>query len=243
MADDTPKTVTVFLLPGLHGHGGLFAGLESALSETCLVQRVDLPQKGSQRYDKLAEWLANKLDECADKNTKRILVAESFSGPLALRIAGMRPDLISGVVLAASFCDAPVYPGIALLPLRPLFMVNPPKKALQHFLMGDDASKESIEELSAAIETVPSKTLARRVRTVLELEETDNPPLNGMPMLFLQAQYDNLVPWEAQQRLENLYPHADSHWIESPHLILQRHPSACAAHILTFIEELTQVEK
>ena len=118
-------------------------------------------------------------------------------------------------------------------------MVKPHRKALEHFLVGKDASDEEITELTKVIQAIPSATLTRRLRAILELEEGDSPKLNGTPMLLLQAQDDNLVPWEAQQRLEAHYPDARVHWIPSPHMILQRHPETCLKKIMDFTASLS----
>lgn len=222
-------------LPGLHGSAELFAGVKSAVSSGVTVECIDLPCQGDQHYAILSAW----LDEHLLAGRPRLLIAESFSGPIALRLAALRPDEVCGVVLAASFCDAPINPGIALLPLRPLFMVKPPLQALRHFLIGDDASNDEVTQLRSVIQKTPSGTLASRVRTVLELQEQDNPPLPDVPMLILQAQDDNLVPWDAQQRLEACYPEASVHWVESPHLILQQHPKQCLQCIENFAEEIS----
>ncbi|BDS05665.1 hypothetical protein NT6N_07050 [Oceaniferula spumae] len=230
---DTQSPIWTFL-PGLHGTPELFGGVKQALPNTIESEFVELPTKGSQRYTTLSTW----LDEHLPRGVERVLIAESFSGPIALRLAALRPDEVCGVVLVASFCDAPINPGIALLPLRPLFMVKPPKAALRHFLIGDDAEDAEVADLSNVIQTIPSRTLANRVRAVLELQEQDNPTLADVPMMILQAQSDNLVPWDAQQRLEACYPEARVHWIEAPHLAMQRYPEKCVQMIQSFVENL-----
>ena len=223
-------------LPGLHGTDALFDGLRDHLPKETECEWVNLPTKGKQDYGKLSKWLDEELPRL--RGQKRLLIAESFSGPLALMLASRRKDEVAGIVLAAGFCDAPMNPGIALLPLRPLFMVKPPRKALEHFLIGNDASEAEIEALKQTIQSIPSSTLSKRVRAVLEFDEGDAPQLKGLPMLILQAHNDNLIPWEAQQRLEARYPEARTHWIESPHMILQRHPKACLEKIHGFAADL-----
>lgn len=223
-------------LPGLHGTTSLFASIRNEISANVDTDFIELPTVGDQDYATLTSWLDNELTS----GRPRLLIAESFSGPLALRLAELRPKEICGIVLAASFCDTPVNPGLALLPLRPLFMVKPPRKALRHFLIGDDADKRDVTKLRKEVQKIPSATLASRVRAILELQEHDNPSLADTPMLLLQAQSDNLIPWDAQQRLEACYPHASVHWLESPHLILQQSPKQCLDAIREFLAELNE---
>ncbi len=234
MMDSTATTSPIWtFLPGLHGTTELFYAVKDLLPAEVEAEFIELPSSGKQSYKALTRWLQQELPE----GQKRLLIAESFSGPLAIRLAAERPDEISGIVLAASFCDAPLNPGIAMLPLRPLFMVKPSRTALRHFLIGDDATDTEVAELRAIIKDMPSATLAKRIRTILNLEESDNPSLpQQIPMLILQAQSDNLVPWEAQSRLVSSYPKASVHWIESPHLILQREPKQCMQRIVKFIK-------
>lgn len=220
-------------LPGLHGSDQLFDAVKSVLPSDVTAEFIELPTSGKQDYTTLTEW----LDQHLEHGRKRIYIAESFSGPLSLRLAALRPDDCAGIILAASFCDAPLNPGIAMLPLRPLFMVKPSRTTLRHFLIGDDATDADLAQLRSTIQKIPSGTLAKRVRTILNLEEDDNPRIPNIPMMILQAQSDNLVPWEAQSRLVSSYPMATVHWIEAPHLILQREPEQCVQHILAFLDE------
>ena len=222
-------------LPGLHGTEALYQSLRDRLPEGVVAEFVNLPSKGKQDYQTLADHLNRELPKTSD-GSKRLLIAESFSGPLAIRLAAMRHEDVAGIVLAASFCDAPLNLGIALLPLRPLFMVKPPRTALRHFLIGNDASEAELTELQDVVQSTPSATLSKRIRTILELTEDDNPDVPETPILILQADKDNLVPWEAQSKLEANYPGATIHWVESPHLILQRCPDECIQHIAEFAE-------
>ena len=222
-------------LPGLHGTEALYQSLLHRLPEGIIAEFVNLPSTGKQDYQTLADYLQRELPKTSD-GSKRLLIAESFSGPLAIRLAAMRREEVAGLVLAASFCDAPLNLSIALLPLRPLFMVKPPRSALRHFLIGNDANEAEVAKLQTVVQSIRAATLSKRIRTILELTEDDNPDVPDIPILILQADNDNLVPWEAQSKLEANYPEATIHWIESPHLIFQRCPDECIQHIVEFAE-------
>ena len=150
-------------LPGLHGSAELFSSVKQHIPASVETDYVEYPTEGPQSYSALTAW----LNEHLASGNPRLIIAESFSGPIALRLAASRPDEISGVVLVASFCDAPMHPGIALLPLRLLFMVQPPHTALRHFLIGDDVSDGELIDLQNVIKSLPSSLLASRVRTCL----------------------------------------------------------------------------
>lgn len=237
MLNQSANSMIWTFLPGLHGTQALYESVRHNLPQGIDAEFINLPSKGKQDYNTLANLLHQELSNSSE-GSKRLLIAESFSGPLAIRIASLCPEKIQGIVLGASFCDAPLNPGIALIPLRPLFMVKPPRSALRHFLIGDDASKAELAELREVMQSVPSATLSKRIRTILELEEDDNPDLPDIPMLILQAKKDNLVPWQAQSKLEVNYPKATTHWIESPHLIFQRCPEECVQRIIEFADTI-----
>ena len=226
--------------PGLHGTEALYQSLRDRLPEGIVAEFVNLPSTGKQDYQTLADHLDRELPKTT-AGSKRLFIAESFSGPLAIRLAAMRRGEVVGIVLAASFCEAPLNLGIALLPLRPLFMVKPPRTALRHFLIGNDASEAEVVELQKVAQSIPSATLSKRIRTILELAEDDNPDLPDIPILILQADNDNLVPWEAQSKLEANYPQATIHWIASPHFIFQRCPEEGIQSIVEFAEGIKSV--
>ncbi len=236
-----PAPLLWTFLPGLHGTEELYDALKARLPGQIQAEFITLPTSGKQDYGTLSSWLDHELAHGPDQQ-RRLLIAESFSGPLALRWAEKRPDKVAGVVLAASYCDAPLNPGIALLPLRPLFMVRPPRKTLRHFLIGEDASEAEVARLRSVVQAIPAATLSKRARAILELMECDSPVLPDTPVMILQAQSDNLVPWEAQRKLEACYPSAQTHWIESPHLMFQRHPEQCLTYILEFAAEIEKTE-
>jgi len=244
MADPLNQSLDCLLLPGLHGTGDLYAPLIKELEKRAAKKNVELnlkalsyPTNIKQRYHSLIEWLEQEID-FEDSDRKIVIIAESFSSPIALRLADAYPEKVSGVVIASGFCASPVNMSFALLPLRPLFMLSPPRAALRHFLLGDDATKEKLNELRAILNSIPSKILSQRLRNVLSLEEAKLPSIPETSLLLLQAQQDGLIPWEVQNQLESHLPHSETHWIDSPHLLFQTRPKLSAKHIVEFITHL-----
>lgn len=224
--------ITYTLLPGLHGLATLFEPLINELGDV-MIECVEYPTDIPQSYDSLSDWLTNNIDW----SQPRVLVAESFSGPLALRMANKFPEAIQALVLAASFCNSPTTPNLALLPLRPLLMLKPSRAAIRHFLLGPDASNNEVNDLRKTIAEIPARALSQRVRSILKLRHEDCPSINQTPMLILQAQDDNMIPWETQNQLRMQYQHATTHWLDSPHLVLQRHPVESSEFIKQFISQ------
>src|SRR5262245_10771883 len=95
---DSPPQVTLVLLPGLDGTGQLFKGLLAALPSRFNPLVVSLPQRGDQCYATLAAYVAELLPAAGPF----VLLGESFSGPLALRVAAKSDANLIAVVLVAS---------------------------------------------------------------------------------------------------------------------------------------------
>jgi pimeloyl-ACP methyl ester carboxylesterase len=221
---------TLVILPGLDGM--------SLLSQTAValdwggmqVMAIPLCNHGPQDFDTLAKTITPTLPGGA-----LVLLAESFSTPLAMLLAASERHRVKALVLVSGFCANPQPSGLGWLPLHPLFSLTPPVFVLKQFLVGEDASPELLDSLTESIRQIPGSTLAERVRVTLALRESDCPNLRDLPVLLLQARQDRLIPWDAQSQLERHFPDATSHWINGPHLLLQTRTQECRDAVLGFL--------
>jgi len=224
----------IILLPGLHGSVRLFEPLVQQL-RTRLPGReiipLPLPPDSPQDYPTLLEHFAKRLE----KQGPFVLVAESFSSPLALHLAASERLGVQGLVLAAGFCGPPRPLGFSLLPLRPLFALRVPKAAIRHFLAGEGAGDACVEAIRVEIQTAHGKLLASRVRSSLGLSPDEVPAPEKIPTLLLQARHDGILPWDVQSQLERHLPNAEVAWIDGPHLLLQITPEPSAEAIAKFL--------
>src|SRR5687768_4116314 len=115
LSDSGGRSTQTILLPGLDGTGDLFAPFVAAAPSGFPVQCVRLPDDSQRSYEELAEWVCARLPA-----EPVALIAESFSGPLAVLIAD-RCARVAAVVLCASFVKPP-WPG--LLVHAPKFLWN-----------------------------------------------------------------------------------------------------------------------
>src|SRR5438477_11217911 len=94
------------LLPGLDGTGSLFAPFVQSLNSHFTTAVVSYPRDKLLNYQQLIP----KIREVIPWGEPYTLLAESFSGPLAMQFAAVQPEDLKAIVLAASFVNNPVHP-------------------------------------------------------------------------------------------------------------------------------------
>lgn len=223
------EETSLVLLPGLDGTGGLFSAVRDLDWGGMRPEIRSLPS-GPQDYESLAAALAPGMPD-----GDLVLLAESFSTPLAMWLARLLGPRVRALVLVAGFCTAPHPSGLGWLPLRPLFSLPPPTFFLRRFLTGENPPSGLPDGLASALRQTGGAVLAERLRVVLALREQDCPPPGETPVLLLQAGQDRLIPWEAQSGLERHFPEAMVEWIDGPHLLLQSRPRECRDAAIRFL--------
>jgi len=242
---DTTADIRLVFLPGLHGTAELFDNLLTQLQSQKQILKVNFhtlcvsyPTHISQSYQSLFNWLSEHLTLDNHSGSQSIIIAESFSSPLAIRLADKFPQTIKGIVIAGGFCSSPFHSHFSLLPLRLLFMMPPPSRIIQYFLTGPHCSTHLMNQILTILKKVSSKNLTERVRSILLLAEKPLPTIPNTPTLLLQAESDNLISWDTQNILQQHLPHSISHWLPTDHLLLQLSPESSVSHIITFINQL-----
>ncbi|WP_437660778.1 alpha/beta fold hydrolase [Sorangium sp. So ce1182] len=224
----------LLLLPGLDGTGALFAPFLEALSADIAPEVVSYPADRALDYDALEALVAERLPA----DGPYALLGESFSGPLALRLASRRPGGLVGVVLVATFVTNPVWivPSLARhLVGAWLFRRRPPAFVARRYLVGARASAEWLERFAANAETVDPAVMAARVREVLTVDARTLLQGCAAPLLYLGAAGDALVPPRVLRELCRLRPDLECATVEAPHLVLQLAPEASARAIEEFL--------
>ena len=223
---------TLLLLPGLDGTGELFAPFIAALRghETRVV---DYPRDQPMSYAALEEYVREKLPRDQDY----FLLAESFSGPIGISIAATSPPHLKGLILCGSFAANPLP---ALGPLSTLFgylpAVRVPATWTAPWLYAGRETPELRRAHADSMSKVSRETIHARVAAVLAV---DNRPLLArikVPMIYLRAKADRLIPLAAGRAIVDLRP--DTEWVEidAPHFLLQTEPDACARVVEKFCE-------
>ncbi|MDH5178700.1 MAG: alpha/beta hydrolase [Gammaproteobacteria bacterium] len=225
------------LLPGMDGTGLLFRPLLDLLDRTDLsVLVIDYPIDQSLTYTELLPLVRNRLPA----NEDFILLAESYSGPLALQLIAEEINGHTGTVLVATFVRNPRPLLLRFLPhkLIGLLLHLPiPDFMLRYFLLGPDATTALSALCRQAIRRVKPQVLAARLADI----SACHPPISNHthPCLCLIAAQDKLVPAHCSDDLRNTSRRVQLTHLPGPHALLQSQPEACLSAILAHLAWLT----
>ena len=221
------------LLPGLDGSGRLFAPLLAAGPRAFEPEPVSFPPDRALGYDELAALVRARLPR-----GRFVLLAESFSGPLAVRLAAERPRGLAALVLAATFLhrplDALLHPIRGLVGAR-LFGAAMPAPVVRHFMAGPDAPDAIVAEVQRAVAAVRAEVLAHRATEALRVDARGALADVDVPILFLAPTRDRLIRRDAHEDVSALRPDAAVARLDAPHMVLQRAPHASLAVIEEFL--------
>ena len=220
------------ILPGLDGTGARFADFISAIAPAVDARVIPFPTDEPLGYAELETLVRQALP--ADR--RFVLLAESFSGPLAIRIGADPPRGLAGVILCGTFAKNP-YPWLRRM--RPL-AVRLPIKSLPRWLRaplmwGSGNPRRAPPRGQRAISAVAAPVIRCRIGEVLSVDETSRLGAIELPILVLTAARDRLLPRAATHLLLQSLPLAQFEEIDGPHLLLQSRPSECAVPVLRFV--------
>lgn len=233
---ETDQRPTALILPGLDGTGQLLGDFASALELRFKPIILRYPTDVALGYDQLFGLIeANKPEG------DYLVIGESFSGPLALRHAFTRPAGLKAVVLGASFArlDLPAKPLVKMLART----VSPrllPAAFLHPLLLGRWSTPRLRQLLKSALASVNADVLAGRAQAALDVDLTSAMPSTGLPLLYLRAMRDRLMPKTAVQSVSICAVDMTIEDVLAPHFIFQTAPEHCAARIAAFYDRAIQ---
>lgn len=230
--------ISIVLLPGLDGTGTLFADFVSALGSDFLPIVISYPVNQKLGYQELEELVRARLP--ADQ--PYLLLGESFSGPIAVSLAASRPPGLAGLILCCSFVRNPVP---VLRPLKRTLNFLPVKSRLIESifarLLAGTSSARIRKEMKEALDHVSAPTLRARLRSVLETDYSDKLTQVRVPILYLKASRDHVVPSSAAKHITDLVPAVHVVTFNGPHLLLQTLPDEVATVVKNFGVQIMSV--
>jgi pimeloyl-[acyl-carrier protein] methyl ester esterase len=224
--------LTLLLLPGLDGTGCL---LESFVRETpaaISTRIITYPRNEPLSYSRLESRVSQSLPD-----GRYALLAESFSGPLAMRLAARQPRGLIALILVATFARSPVPSVVGLLRAAIgsyLFRCPCPQLLIRRYLVGEDAPPKLILTTQAAIRRADPGVLATRLRQVLAVDAENDFASSRVPTLYVRGTRDRLLPRSLLRGLRSLRPDLECAELDAPHFVLQRQPAAAAKIVAEF---------
>ena len=237
-----PDRPLCLLLPGFDGTGRLFAPLLAEDRLPFEPRVVALPFDAPRGYDEFATWLADQLPT----DRQFALLAESFSGPLAIRIASRRPKLLTHLVLVATFLCSPLRPSLSVLARLAhlgLFTRPPPAFAVRTLLTGWDAAPSIVAAVRDAMAVLPPEVSEARARAALSADEAGAFAGLTIPTLWIRASADRLLRPGCADDASSSRPGIRLLAIDGPHMLLQVRPGECLSAIERFLAVQTSMRE
>jgi len=230
------NNVQLILLPGMDGTGVLFRPLLETLPENIEARVITYPCDKDKGYPELTEYVKGKLP----KERNFILIAESFSGPIAYSISSNPPKNLKSVIFVATFINTPnrFLWLLEKLPLPLILKLPIPIFFIKRLLLGKNAKHQNIKLLKEAINKTDSETLANRIREMLYIPVEENKIL--VPSAYLAAGNDKLVPHRNIKEFMRIAPKIEIIMIDGPHFLLQESPKECGIEIMRILEQSPQ---
>lgn len=227
----TPRHIV--LLPGMDGTGELFSQFVSLKPLDFDATVVPLPQKPISYSD-----MERLIEPRIPGDVPFVLLGESFSGPLAIRLAAKRPPNLRGLILCNSFAAPPRAACWKMLPWAAIFHIPPPNMILRRYLAGDNASLSLLADIRRTLSNVPPRILASRIRTLLTSSSQDALRACDVPILYLRGTADRLVTESAYRAITEIVPSTKRCDIPGPHMLIQASPVEVWHAIKEFVATL-----
>jgi pimeloyl-[acyl-carrier protein] methyl ester esterase len=225
---------SLILMPGLDGTGLSFEPFLKFIPDDVNVTVVRYPADKLLSFEETVEYAATQVAP----GPPRIVIAESFSGPVAVQMIASGRIRAKALVLCATFAKSPhpvIWPVIRFLRL-PL-LIRPEMPALFFkIIMGDNKLIASLRPLWKKVHAdVPARVMDHRLGLINRVDVTKSLKKLSLPCLYLQATDDRVVSSSCLVDFERHIPHLVIKRIKAPHFILQARPRACLEAIEQFM--------
>lgn len=222
------------LMPGLDGTGKSFEPLLPFLPADVRLTIIRYP---TDQLLSFAETIACARAQIPDGSSP-VVIAESFSGPVAVRMIASGRVEAQALVLCATFARSPhplVWRVVNLLRLPLLIRPDMPRSFFR-YIIGDDRRIAELLPLWKKVHAdVPARVMASRLALINGLDVRRELTKLQLPCLYLQATDDRIVPARCLKDFELNVPQLSVRKIKAPHFILQAEPQACLAAVDDFL--------
>ncbi|MBI3560561.1 MAG: alpha/beta hydrolase [Gammaproteobacteria bacterium] len=227
-------SLSAVLLPGIDGTATMFGPLQQALGTLLSSVSIAYPTQVFLSYADLLNYVIERLPP-----GPIVVIAESFSGPLALMLAERLAERCRALVLVASFLSNPRrWESRLLLPwLQPWMLRLRPSKRLARFFVTGDASDAVVEFVLNNHKQVAGEVALGRLQAVFKVDVRGLFIHCQQPILHLYAKRDRVVLMRSVREIQTLRPDIPSVCIDGPHFLLQTRAQPCARVIVDFLRQ------
>ncbi|MBP6916013.1 MAG: hypothetical protein WBJ43_04010 [Smithellaceae bacterium] len=220
-------------MPGMDGTGLSFEPVLPLLPEDAKITIVHYPADKLLSFDETVESAATQIPA----DDPPIVIAESFSGPVTIKMIGSGRVKAKALILCATFAKSPrplVWRIMRFLRL-PLLIKPDMPKGFFRFVIGDDKLINEFLPLWEKVHAqVPARVMQYRLKIINEIDVTDWLAPIKIPCCYLQALNDRLVPASCAEKIKKIKPLVEIKKISAPHFILQAKPRTCLKAIGDF---------
>ncbi len=225
------------LMPGLDGTGKLFSPIIPLLEPHFDLTVVTYPDLGS--FNDYIECAQNQLPPAPGYS----LLAESFSGPVAIAIIANRPDQVGPSVLCSTFARSPLVALNRMASQVPagVFSIG----ALSDFCL--EVSEVDSEDFSetqplpaSATAQLDGAVLKHKIEVLSRIDVSGLLPMVDVPILQLHGLQDRIVAAADARLVQQNLPAVRRVDIGGPHLLLQCRPQECAGEIVAHLRASRQ---
>lgn len=212
----------------------MFGPFQQALTPDITSQTVAYPAQQFLDYKALIQYVIERLPD-----GPVVLIAESFSGPLALMIAEKIGDRCRALVLVATFVSNPRKWESRLINrvLHPKMLTLRPSKAVARFFVMGDATDDVVEFVLNNHKHVAGHVTLGRLRAVFKVDVRQLLKQCCIPLLHLYAKRDKVVLMRSVREIQTLRPDIPSICIDGPHFVLQTRAAQCADTVKQFLRQ------
>jgi pimeloyl-ACP methyl ester carboxylesterase len=228
----TLAQTTLILLPGLDGTGRFFARLQQCLANRVPLRIVSYPGDRVMGYDDLVPYVESVIG-----TEPVVLLGESFSGPLAIKLAAKHPGQIKGLILAATFVKNP-WPRWMIASAAVAKPSQVPRQCIDFVLRGSAPDPELSADIADVMANFVPDVRAGRLRAVASIDARPDLSRVACPILVLHGRSDWLVPKSGIVKAMKSKPGAVIKLIGGPHMLLQRNAPVAAREIEAFLNSI-----
>ncbi len=225
------------LLPGMDGTGLLFEPLLNLWTEATPPAVLSYPADRILSYEQIESDVLSQLPV----DEPYILIAESYSGPIAVRIAAKCPPMLRGLVLSATFVQRPggrLGKWCRFLVGPYLFSGTAPRAIAKKMLQWQGLPYEKIQLWLEAFEHLRSRVLAARLKEILEVDVLEDLKKCEVPILCLYGKKDLLLSNRSHELIYQANSKVKRVGLDTPHFLLQAKPAEALHEIQIFTQIL-----